>query len=49
MNPIDITKLTVVELKALAYEEMLKIEGAQRNLQVLQQEINKRLQEQKVA
>lgn len=34
-NTIDITKLDVVTLKAYAYDELAKIESAQRNLKII--------------
>ena len=41
-----LSDLTVVELKSLAYDELAKLESAQQNLRVLNQEITKRVQEQ---
>ena len=41
-----LSDLTVVELKSLAYDELAKLEIAQQNLKILNQEINKRFQEQ---
>ena len=41
-----LSDLTVVELKSLAYDELAKHENAQQNLKILNQEINKRFQEQ---
>jgi len=41
-----LSDLTVVELKSLAYDELAKLETAQQNLRILNQEINKRYQEQ---
>ena len=41
-----LSDLTVVELKSLAYDELAKLENAQQNLKILNQEINKRFQEQ---
>ena len=41
-----LSDLTVVELKSLAHDELAKLETAQQNLRVLNQEINKRFQEQ---
>lgn len=41
-----LSDLTVVELKSLAYDELAKLENAQQNLRVLNQEIAKRVQEQ---
>lgn len=39
---VDITKLSVTELKAYAYDEVAKVEVAQNNLRVLNAEIAKR-------
>jgi hypothetical protein len=39
---IDITKLSEIELKALAYDELKKQEFAARNLQLINAEIMKR-------
>lgn len=47
MNQIDITKLTVTELKALAYDALSTIEMQQRNLQAINQEIAKKSQVEK--
>ena len=41
-----LSDLTVVELKSLAYDELAKLESAQQNLRVLNQEITKRVQAQ---
>ena len=41
-----LSDLTVVELKSLAYDELAKLETAQQNLRILNQEIGKRVQEQ---
>ena len=41
-----LSDLTVVELKSLAYDELAKLENAQQNLRVLNQEITKRVQAQ---
>lgn len=41
---MDITKLSVVELKAMAFDEILKSEQASNNLKVLNQELVKRNQ-----
>ena len=41
---IDITKLPMAELKALAYDIIAAKENAERNLQMVNQEIAKRLQ-----
>lgn len=42
---MDITKLTTEQLKALAYDEMVKIQIAQNNLQLIQQQMDKLLKE----
>lgn len=47
MTQLDITNLSLPELKALGFDEMNKIEVAKQNLQILQQEINKRYEEDK--
>lgn len=39
MSEIDITKLNISELKALAYDEVVKIDGARANLNVINQRI----------
>ena len=39
---MDIKKLDVKELKALAYDELLRLEQAKNNLAILNQEINSR-------
>lgn len=43
-NQVDITKLTVVEIKALAFDELVKMEIAQKNLQMLNNELIKKNQ-----
>jgi hypothetical protein len=43
-NQIDITKLPMAELKAMAYDILAAREQADRNLQVVNQEIAKRIQ-----
>lgn len=40
---MDITTLSVTELKALAYEQMLALTNAQRNIAGIEQELAKRL------
>jgi hypothetical protein len=40
---LDITKLSLIELKALAFDQMSILENAQRNLAILTQEIDKKL------
>lgn len=42
MEPIDITKMDLKELKAMAYDEIAKIELCQNNLKMLNAEIEKR-------
>lgn len=39
---MDITKLGIMELKSLAYDEQVKLELARNNLLILAQEIQKR-------
>lgn len=41
-QPIDINSLTIEQAKALAFDELVKIEAAQKNLQILNQIIAKR-------
>lgn len=41
---VTLSQLTEIQLKALAYDEMNKIEISQNNLRVLNQELNKRVQ-----
>ena len=36
---MDITKMTEVELKALAFDELQKIDSAQRNLQAISSQL----------
>ena len=43
-NQIDITNLPMAELKAMAYDIIAAKENAERNLQIVNQEISKRLQ-----
>lgn len=45
-NQNPLANLTVVELKSLAYDNLTQIQNAQTNLQILTQEINKRIQQQ---
>lgn len=42
---MDITTKTVVELKALAFDEIVKFESAQKNIQIINAEIAKRAKE----
>lgn len=39
---MDITALSLTELKAMVYDEMAKVELSQRNMQILNAEIAKR-------
>jgi len=39
---MDLTKMDITQLKALVYDENVKIEIAKRNIQVLIQEITKK-------
>lgn len=41
-NQTDITKMTVQELKALAYDQISLLEQTKLNLQLIQQEIAKK-------
>ena len=41
----QITELTEIELKALAYDELGKLQLAQNNLRVLNEELNRRSQQ----
>lgn len=41
---MDITTKTVVELKALAYDELAKLETAQRNIALINAEIKKKVE-----
>jgi hypothetical protein len=41
-NQIDISKLSITELKALAYDLTLELARVQTNLQILNQEIEKK-------
>jgi hypothetical protein len=45
MDKIDITQMSVEALKALAYDEMAKLQFAQQNLQLINQEISKKQNE----
>lgn len=45
MEQLDITKLSVTELKSLAYDEMARLEICQTNLRAINQEIAKRNQQ----
>lgn len=41
-NQVNLSQLSDVQLKALAYDELAKVELAQSNLRVLNQELNNR-------
>lgn len=43
-NQNPLANLSVVELKSLAYDNLTRIQQSQSNLQVLNQEIDKRIQ-----
>lgn len=43
----DVTKMTVEQIKALAYDQIVLLEQAQNNLKILNAEIQKRLNEPK--
>ena len=43
----DITKLSIIELKALCFDQLATIEQSQKNLQMLQTEMAKRDKEPK--
>ncbi len=42
MKTTDISKLTDVELKSLGFDIVTTLNNAQRNLQLIEQELNKR-------
>jgi hypothetical protein len=42
---VDIKKLSVVEIKALAYDELAKLEACQMNLRTLNQELTLRAEQ----
>lgn len=44
-NQVNISQLSINELKALAYDELLKVNVANNNLRVLNQELSKRQQQ----
>ena len=44
-NQNPLANLTVTELKSLAYDNLNEVQIAQSNLQILTQEINKRIQQ----
>lgn len=46
---MDLTKMSDVEIKALAYDQMVVIENAQRNIQLINQELKNRQQPKKDA
>lgn len=41
---MDITKLSITEIKALAFDELVKLETAQANIKVCSEELKKRNQ-----
>ena len=41
---IDLTKLSEVELKAMSYDELARIEQAQLNIRIIREELLKRVQ-----
>jgi hypothetical protein len=41
-NQIDITKLSITELKALAFDLLIIVQNTQNNLNLINQEIEKR-------
>lgn len=43
VDKVDISELSVVEIKAMVYDESQKINQAQRNIQILEQEITNRV------
>lgn len=43
-NNIDITKMTIIELKALAYEQVKELNRIQQNIQLIEAELEKRKQ-----
>lgn len=48
-NQVNLSQLTETQLKAFAYDEMGKIEMAQNNLRILNQELTRRQSVSKVA
>ena len=45
IKTIDIQKMSIIELKALAYDEAIRTDIAQKNLHLLQQQIDKKIKE----
>jgi hypothetical protein len=45
---MDLTKMTLEQLKALAYDQLVDIQRLQQNLQLLNTEIEKRKTEQRI-
>jgi len=41
-EPVDITKASIVELKALAYDEFVNLQVIQRKIEIINQELSKR-------
>lgn len=48
-NQVNLSQLTETQLKAFAYDEMSKIEMAQNNLRILNQELTRRQSVQKAS
>jgi hypothetical protein len=46
-NKIDLSQMSEIQLKALAYDEMSKLEMAQNNIRIINQELNNRLNDNK--
>ena len=44
----NVSELNVLELKALVYDELVKVEVSQNNIKILNQELQKRAQDQKL-
>ena len=45
---MDITKMTITELKALAYDQLVELERVQTNIKAINEQIRKRPEEKKV-
>jgi hypothetical protein len=41
-NSVDIKKLSLIEIKSLAYDELMRLEMCQSNLRILNQELSLR-------
>lgn len=46
MEQTNISQLSIIELKALAYDQLTQLEISQQNLKIINQELNKRIQQQ---